>query len=457
VLLTAVALGLVPRGGAVIIPPEIERRLREREPFLWINCERMPAKVALQEVPISVGELYDAERRWNRMRGLLAALFPELAASGGHIESPLLPVPRLQNAVSGAARCGRWLVKADHALPVAGSIKARGGVYEVLVHAEKLALQERLISEADDRIALQSTAVRALFARHHISVGSTGNLGLSVGIMGAALGFKVTVHMSAAARSWKIERLRVRGVEVIEHMGDYGTAVAAGRSQAADDPSTYFVDDENSRNLFLGYAIAALRLSSQITELGVSVDERHPLFVYLPCGVGGAPGGITFGLKSIFGDHVHCFFGEPTASPSMLVRLASSVDRPVSIGVFGLNSETEADGLAVARASELAARVMRPLLSGIFTVADRDLFEDLYLLERLEGLRVEPSAVAGFRGPGWVQNSTAGRQYLLDTAQAEHINRATHILWTTGGAFVPEAEYGAFHERGRASLPVHGA
>lgn len=438
-------------------PAGSRRRLLEREPFLWINRERVHANAALQGVPVSVEGLHDAGRRWDRMRGLLAALFPELAVSGGSIESPLLPVPRLQNALRGAPLCGRWLVKADHALPVAGSIKARGGVYEVLVHAENLALQKGLISEWGDRIELRSTEARALFGRHRISVGSTGNLGMSVGIMGAALGFKVTVHMSAAAKSWKVERLRARGVEVIEHEGDYGAAVAAGRSNASNDPDTYFVDDENSRHLFLGYAVAALRLSSQLKELRMSVDERHPLFVYLPCGVGGAPGGITFGLKSIFGDHVHCFFAEPTASPCMLVRLASTADRPVSVAALGLDNVTEADGLAVSCASDLAARAMRPLLSGIFTVADRELFEDLYLLERHQGLRVEPSAVAGFRGPGWVHDSTAGRQYLLDTGQIDHVDRATHILWTTGGALVPEAEYESFHERGRISLCSHRA
>jgi len=171
--------------------------------------------------------------------------------------------------------------------------------------------------------------------------------------------------------------------------------------------------------------------------------------VYLPCGVGGAPGGITFGLRHVFGDHVHCFLAEPVASPSMLIRLASAYDRPISVRDVGLDNCTEADGLAVGQASEFVAPLMRPLASGVFTMSDGDLFEDLYLLERSEGLRIEPSAAAGFRGPRWLLESEQGRQYLRNRGLLENIGDATHILWTTGGAFVPDEEYRQFHERGR--------
>ena len=183
-------------------------------------------------------------------------------------------------------------------------------------------------------------------------------------------------------------------------------------------------------------------------EAGVDVDAQHPLFVYLPCGVGGAPGGITFGLRHLFGDHVHCFFAEPLAAPAMLVRLASN--RPVSVREFGLDLCTEADGLAVGQASEFVVPVIRSLVSGVFTVTDQDLFEDLYRLERTEGLRIEPSAAAGFRGPRWLLESEDGRRYLTRHNLIPYVDNATHILWTTGGAFVPESEYQRFHDRGRA-------
>lgn len=419
-------------------------------PLLWINEAWRPVARLDSTVDLSFRDVQEADVRWQQFAGLLQALFPQLRASNGIIESPLQPADRMRDAMMSAEmRLGRWLVKCDHALPIAGSIKARGGIYEVLLHAEQLAIQNGLITVQSDRRVLASPEARALFAHHRITVGSTGNLGLSIGIMATALGFRATVHMSAEAKEWKKARLRACGAEVIQHQADFESAVAQGRSQAREEPNTYFVDDEHSRALFLGYSVAAFRLQQQLRERDIKVDAQHPLFVYLPCGVGGAPGGITFGLRHVFGDRVHCFLAEPVASPCMLIRLASTENRPISVREVGLDNQTEADGLAVARASEFVVPLIRPLSSGVFTVRDDELFEDLYLLERTEGLRIEPSAAAGFPGPRWILGSSPGRTYLTQHRLSDAMGEATHIVWTTGGTFVPEDEYRRFHERGR--------
>jgi D-serine dehydratase len=428
----------------------LEQTLRTKEPTLWLNPAWQPAAEAFALRPLGYEAIQLAEVKLARFGILLAHLFPELASRGGIIESEVTAIPRLQAALNGQG--GRWLIKGDHALPVAGSIKARGGIYEVLCHAERVAADAGLVPAHAPRTGLASPAARSLFSRHTVMVGSTGNLGLSIGAMAAALGFRAVVHMSAEAKAWKKDRLRRLGVEVVESTGDYAEAVAAGRRQALADPTAYFVDDENSELLFLGYAVAALRLRLQLAQAGVEVDGAHPLFVYLPCGVGGAPGGVTFGLRHVYGDNVHCFFAEPTASPCVFLALAASTEAPPSVHDLGIDNRTEADGLAVARASPFAVGMIRSLVSGVFTVPDTDLFEDLYRLERAEGMRIEPSAAAGFRGPGWVLGSAAGQAYLERRGLAHAMGEATHLIWTTGGAFLPAAEYEQFRQRGQQSL-----
>ncbi|AXK39706.1 D-serine ammonia-lyase [Crenobacter cavernae] len=430
------------------LPPTLAATLSGRTPTLWLN-PRLESAAALAALPVGEPEVTAARDRLARCAPLLARLFPELEASGGLIESPLLAVPALQHALCPR---GRLLIKADHALPVAGSIKARGGIHEVLEFAETLALREGWIVETDERTRLAEPTIREQFSRYTVAVGSTGNLGLAIGIMAAALGFKAVVHMSADAKPWKKDRLRSRGVTVVEHEGQYGEAVAAGRAEADADPYAYFVDDEHSLPLLTGYAVAAGRLAAQLDAAAIEVDAAHPLFVYLPCGVGGAPAGVALGLKYVFGDAVHVFFAEPVASPCMLVQLASGGLDPISVYDIGLDNVTEADGLAVGAASLLAAELMAPLLAGVFTVPDDDLFRDVYRLHDEEQLDIEPSAAAAFAGPRWLQDNDAGRAWLAEHGLAGKMDNATHILWTTGGSFVPAAEHARFQARGKALL-----
>lgn len=428
------------------VPPEVLRL----QPLVWENPRRRPALQALKSIELALVDVFEAQQRWRRFAPLLAKLFPETAGTAGHIDSELLDLdPRL-----GLAPKARILVKADHSLPVTGCIKARGGVYEILAFAESLASANRLLLPEEDAGELDRPEVKAMFAKHKIIVGSTGNLGFSVGVMARALGFKAEVHMSRDAKEWKKERLRHLGVDVVEHAGDYTRAVASARTATRADPQAYFVDDEDSVSLFLGYAVAALDLKRQLEVRALAVDVAHPLIVYLPCGVGGAPGGIVFGLKLLFGDAVVCALVEPVGAPCMLVQLAAGTQEPAPLAALGLECATEADGLAVAAASMFVARTIEGLADACITCTDEQMFHWTGLSWNRAGLRLEPSAAVGFCAAALL---LAEDNVTVSELRRKAMNpNATHVIWTTGGSHLPEAEFQSVLARSFASRSSSG-
>ncbi|HHQ4489015.1 TPA: D-serine ammonia-lyase [Aeromonas hydrophila] len=411
------------------------------EPISWFNPKATTLVEGLPHVGLDGRDVADASARLARFAPYLCEAFPETRASKGILESDIAAIPAMQATLNqryGVEVTGRLLLKKDSHLPISGSIKARGGIYEVLTHAEQLAIKAGLLCEEDDYRKLFTDEFRQFFSQYSIAVGSTGNLGMSIGIMSARLGFRVTVHMSADAREWKKRKLREHGAIVVEYAEDYGVAVEQGRKEAGRDPNCFFIDDENSRTLFLGYAVAGERVKKQFDDMGIVVDADHPLFVYLPCGVGGGPGGVAFGLKLAFGDNVHCLFAEPTHSPCMLLGVHTGLHDAIAVQDLGIDNLTAADGLAVGRASGFVGRAMERLLAGFYTLSDQEMYDLLGLLARAEQIKLEPSALAGMAGPWRVAANLewqAGQG--LDAAR---MASATHLVWATGGGMVPAEE-----------------
>ena len=411
--------------------------LTERTETVWENPLARPFSEAEKHLPFTAEDIDDAEARLARFAPFIEKHFPETRDLHGIIESDLTEIPAMRawlNEACGAGLQGRLFLKRDDLLQISGSVKARGGIYEVLKHSEELARTGGLLG--DDYTVFDTEASRALFSRYAIHVGSTGNLGLSIGIMGRAIGYRVYVHMSSDARQWKKELLREKGATVIEYASDYSQAVREGRRMAEEDPFGYFVDDENSRDLFLGYSVAARRLSRQLREKGIAVDRDHPLFVTVPAGVGGAPSGITFGLKECFGDHVRCLIAEPVEAPSMLLGMATGLHDGISVKDIGLSGKTAADGLAVGRPSKFAGRAVEELVSAAVTVKDERLFVFLRALWEREYIFIEPSAAAGFMGAVRLKDM----EKLLSAFTEKQLENAVHIVWATGGSMVPAEE-----------------
>ncbi|HFG1325072.1 TPA: D-serine dehydratase, partial [Klebsiella pneumoniae] len=119
----------------------------------WFNPATTTLAEGLPYVGLTADDVQDAHARLQRFAPYLAAAFPETAASCGIIESEVVAIPAMKRSLEqkfGQPISGELLLKKDSHLPISGSIKARGGIYEVLTHAEKLALEAGLLTTADD-------------------------------------------------------------------------------------------------------------------------------------------------------------------------------------------------------------------------------------------------------------------------------------------------------------------
>ncbi len=433
-----------PYAQKMIDSDPVFRDIADLKETVWINEKYLPFDMVdgVCQLVVDDADIADAEARLAKFASYIRKCFPETEEDKGLIESPLEDIPEMHKALieqCGADIPGRLLLKMDSHLPIAGSVKARGGIYEVLKHAEDLALAEGMITEDDDYARFADDDMKEFFGRYTVQVGSTGNLGLSIGIMSAFLGFKVKVHMSADAKQWKKDMLRSKGVDVIEYEDDYSKAVAEGRRLSDMDPMSYFVDDEYSVPLFLGYAVVAGRMAKQLEAKGITVDEDHPMIVYVPCGVGGAPGGVCYGLKRLFKDNVHVFFCEPTLFPSVLIGCASDKYNDTNVSDFGISGMSHADGLACASPSGFVTRICRNLLSGDFTIVDGRLYDYMRMLKATEDKLIEPSSCAAFIGPCRLLEYEGTKEYLEKHGLTrEKLENSTQVCWATGGRLVPD-------------------
>ena len=145
--------------------PLIEK-MQKTEEIIWFNPNLIKTKDALKNVSVTSEMVQDASDRLDRFASYLQIAFPETAKTNGIIESPLVAIPTMASAIKDLFQTdfdGEFLLKCDNDLPISGSIKARGGIYEVLKIAETLAIREGLLKETDDYAFLQRIEMRAIF------------------------------------------------------------------------------------------------------------------------------------------------------------------------------------------------------------------------------------------------------------------------------------------------------
>ena len=174
----------------------LKKKMSKGKEIFWLN-EKLMRNSANKTLPFTSKDIDEAEARLLRFAPYISEAFPETQSTGGIIESPLVKIPHMGSALG---LDGKLFLKQDSELPISGSVKARGGIYEVLKFAEKIAFENNMLKEDDDYSILLNDEFKELFSKYTVSVGSTGNLGLSIGIMGVQLGFSVKVYMSSRRR-----------------------------------------------------------------------------------------------------------------------------------------------------------------------------------------------------------------------------------------------------------------
>jgi D-serine dehydratase len=133
----------------------------------------------------------------------------------------------------------------------------------------------------------------------------------------------------------------------------------------------------------------------------------------------------------------------------MLLAMLTGYQKDLSVYDLGLAVKTQADGLAVGKASRRVWQRLRHLVSGIYTVSDKELLRYLHQLYHLEKIPIEPSAAAGFAGPHYLCGTPEGRQFLSRFNLTGDLQQAHHIVWSTGGSLVPAHEFVQWEEKGR--------
>ena len=147
------------------------REIRAGNEVFWMNPEKSGCDEAMRHIELTMEDVEDAERRLQRFAPFIRACFPETEETGGLIESALTPIPGMKallNERYGSRLQGALLLKQDSHLAIAGSVKARGGIYEVLKHTEELALEHGLLTPEDSYERLSSEECRQFFRQYTI-------------------------------------------------------------------------------------------------------------------------------------------------------------------------------------------------------------------------------------------------------------------------------------------------
>ena len=266
-------------------------------------------------------------------------------AAAGRIAGRVHRTPLLTlNALPGV------LLKAEH-LQRGGSFKARGATNAMLTRAAR-----------------------------RVVTGSSGNHGLAVATLGAALGTHVTIVMAQGASPAKAAAIRGLGAVVVTVAGGNADRDRCARDLARDTGAA-FVPSADDDLVIAGQGTVALEVFTDAPDLDA---------IYVPTGGGGLLAGTCLAAT---GSHrrVRVIGVEPATARRYAASLAAG--HPVELAP----SATIADGLRAQRPGELTYPIVRDRVDDLVGVTD-DAIGDALRLLHAHGVPAEPSGCVALAG-----------------------------------------------------------
>lgn len=147
---------------------DLLKEVAKGKEVVWINENLEKTEDAMAKINITMADIDDAEARLARFAPFLMKKFPETIPTNGLIESPLTYIPNMQKKLEehyDTKIPGKMFLKQDSHLAISGSVKARGGIYEVLKHAEDLALEHGMLRKDDDYSVFASDEFKEFFSK----------------------------------------------------------------------------------------------------------------------------------------------------------------------------------------------------------------------------------------------------------------------------------------------------
>ena len=222
-----------------------------------------------------------------------------------------------------------------------------------------------------------ANAVLALGARR-IVTGSSGNHGIALAQLAAALGVRLTVVLAAGANPAKAELIRHLGAHTVEVAG--GVAEREVRAHAlAEETGAVFVPSSDHALVVAGQGTVGSEILADVPDVGT---------VYVPTGGGGLLAGVCLAAHR---HQVRVVGVEPATTPRYARSLAAG--RPLRLPPSG----TVADGLRGQQPGAVPYPIIRDRVDDMIEVSDADILAAVALLGRY-GVEAEPSGAVALAG-----------------------------------------------------------